>query len=291
MIIQAVDSLPEDAEPWVKPKAQSWLLDQAKDHDAKALRVLGKRIYQVVDPEAADAHEAEQLEREEHEAEAAAVFRMHDDGHGKAHGKFTVPSEHAAKLRKVLQALMSPRHLAGVGEHPDLSAATPHRAGLAFMDLIDRLPIDQLPKTGGMNASVVVTVDHEVLFGKLQQAGVLDTGDRISPAATRRLACRHGIIPAVMGGKSKVLDLGHRRRFHSGTQRLVFTIEQGGCTTAGCDMPAWLCEAHHPLPWSQGGQTNRDGVWLCPHHHRRAHDTRYNITQQPDGKVNFHRRT
>ena len=129
VIVAAVDALPDDAEPWVKPKAEAWLLDQAKDHDAKALRVLGKRIYAVVDPAAADAHEADQLEREEQEAEAAAVFRMHDDGHGKAHGKFTVPTEYAAKLWKSLQAFMSPRHLAAVGKDTDLQAPTPHRAG------------------------------------------------------------------------------------------------------------------------------------------------------------------
>lgn len=142
-----------------------------------------------------------------------------------------------------------------------------------------------------MNAAVVVTVDEEVLFGRLQQAGVLDTGERISPAAARRLACRHGIIPAVLGGKSKVLDLGTRRRFHTTAQRLAFTVQHAGCTADGCDMPASLCEAHHPHPWSQGGQTNRDGIWLCPHHHRRAHDTRYLLTHHPDGQVAFHRRT
>jgi hypothetical protein len=291
VIVAAVDALPADAEAWVAPAAGRWLLDHAADHDAKALRVLGKRIYQVIDPAAADAHESQQLEREEHDAEAAAVFRMHDDGHGKSHGRFTIPTEYAAKLRKALQALMSPRHLAGVGKDPDLQAPTPHRAGLAFMDLIDRLPVDQLPRTGGMSAAVVVTVDEEVLFGKLERAGLLDTGDRISPAAARRLACRHGIIPAVMGGKSKVLDLGAKRRFHSRDQRLVFTIEQGGCTTEGCEMPAWLCEAHHPLAWSRGGGTNRDGLWLCPHHHRRAHDNRYDTTHHPNGKVSFHLRT
>jgi hypothetical protein len=158
------------------------------------------------------------------------------------------------------------------------------------MDLIDRLPVDRLPKTGGMTASVVVTVDHQVLFGKLEQAGLLDTGDRISPAAARRLACLHGILPAVMGGNSKVLDLGAKRRFHNRDQRLVFTIEQAGCTAQDCEMPASLCEAHHPLPWSQGGQTNRDGIWLCPHHHRRAHDSRYDMTHLAGGKVSFHRR-
>ena len=290
VIVDAVDALPEDAEEWVKPKAEAWLLEQAAEHDAKALRVLGKRIYAVIDPEAADAHEARLLEREEQAAEAAASFRMVDGGHGKAHGKFTIPTEHAAKLTKALQALMSPRHLAAVGKVLDLTAATPHRTGIAFMDLIDRLPINQLPKAGGMSASVVATVDHEVLFGELEKAGLLDTGDRISPAASRRLACKHGIIPAVMGGKSKVLDLGTKRRFHSRDQRLVFTIEQAGCASEDCQMPAWLCEAHHPLPWSKGGQTNRDGVWLCPSHHRRAHDTRYDMTTHHTGKVAFHRR-
>jgi hypothetical protein len=93
-----------------------------------------------------------------------------------------------------------------------------------------------------------------------------------------------------MDGKSKVLDLGAKKRFHNGDQRLVFTIEQAGCTAQGCDMPVWLCEAHHPRPWSRGGGTNRDGIWLCPHHHRRAHDSRYDITHQPGGKISFHLR-
>ena len=41
VIVSAVDALPDDAEAWVAPKAQQWLLDQADDHDAKHLRVLG----------------------------------------------------------------------------------------------------------------------------------------------------------------------------------------------------------------------------------------------------------
>lgn len=74
---------------------------------------------------------------------------MHDDGHGKAHGRFTVSTEHAAKLWKALQAIMSPRHLTAVGKDPLLSAPTPHRAGLAFLDLIDRLPVTASPRPVG----------------------------------------------------------------------------------------------------------------------------------------------
>ncbi len=75
VIVHAVDALPEDAERWVKPKAEQWLLDHAADSDAKALRILGRRILEVIDPAAADAHEAKLLEREERAAEAAALLR------------------------------------------------------------------------------------------------------------------------------------------------------------------------------------------------------------------------
>ena len=34
----------------------------------------------------------------------------------------------------------------------------------------------------------------------------------ISAGTARRLACEAGIIPAVLGGKSQVLDLGRKRR-------------------------------------------------------------------------------
>ena len=44
-----------------------------------------------------------------------------------------------------------------------------------------------------------MTIGYETLIGRLEQAGVLDTGERISPAAARRLACTARIIPAVLG--------------------------------------------------------------------------------------------
>jgi hypothetical protein len=71
----------------------------------------------------------------------------------------------------------------------------------------------------------------------------------------------------------------------------VATIEQGGCSVVGCDMPPGKCQMHHPTRWADGGQTNRDGIMICPWHHHRAHDTRYDMTRQPNGKITFHRRT
>ena len=44
-------------------KAERHLLDLAADHDAKALKHLGRHILEVACPEAADAHQAALLER------------------------------------------------------------------------------------------------------------------------------------------------------------------------------------------------------------------------------------
>ena len=85
------------------------------------------------------------------------------------------------------------------------------------------------------------------LLGGLKAAR-LDTGETISAGLARRLACEAGIIPAVLGGKSQVLDLGRTRRFHTEAQRIAKTLEHGGCTAEGCDWPPGLCHLHHPDP-------------------------------------------
>ena len=55
---------------------------------------------------------------------------------------------------------------------------------------------------------MVVTIDHTVLAGALKAAH-LDTGETLSAGEARRLACNAAILPAVLGGKSVALDLGH----------------------------------------------------------------------------------
>ena len=129
------------------------------------------------------------------------------------------------------------------------------------------------------------------LTGGLEAAS-LDTGTRISARQARRLACEAGIIPAVLGGRSEVLDLGRTRRFHTKAQRIALALRDQGCTADGCDLPPAACHAHHGIRWSDGGPTNiDDGRLLCHRHHRVIHDPRYETTHLPGGKVAFHRRT
>lgn len=302
VVVDAVDALPDDLEAWVPQAATAFLLDKAAEHDAKALRVLGRRVLEVVAPAAADAEEARRLEAEEGEARATASFTMVDDGHGRAHGRFTIPTLHAEMLRKHLLALTMTsrtevRSDAGDDQpstshiEPQTRQLTRHRLGLAFMDYIESWPEDTVPSAGGVPATVVVTMELETLLGGIRSAS-LDTAPRISAGEARRLACRAGIIPIVLGGPSVVLDAGRKRRFHSQTQRIAMGIRDGGCTAAGCDAPPGLTQAHHDEPWSRGGGTSvARGRLYCPRHHRLAHDAAYLRTFDARGKVRFTRRT
>ena len=165
---------------------------------------------------------------------------------------------------------------------------------LAFSQLLEAIPAKSLPKAGGCSATIVVTMTLEQLLGRLDAAGVcaLDTGGQISAAEARRLACAAGIIPVVLGGKSEVLDIGRKRRFHTEAKRIAMAIRDRGCTAVDCDRPPAMSHAHHDVAWSHGGTTDlAHGRLLCGHHHRRIHDHRYRATRHPNGKVSFHRRT
>ncbi len=287
VIVDAVDKLPTDLiSAETIAKAKQFLLTHAQEHDAKALRVLGRRVLEVLDPEAADAEEARRLEGEEQDARAKASFTMSSDGHGKVYGRFTLPALHAAILRKHLLALAAPKR------NPNRPADMPsrHKLGLAFCEYIESRATQSVPNAGGVAATVVVTMTIEALMGGLKSAQLCD-GTRISAGEARRLACQAGIVPIVLGGQSEPLDVGRQRRFHSKAMRVAMGIRDGGCTTVGCDRPPAMCHVHHDQPWATGGDTNLEtGRLLCPRHHTLAHDPRYQQKPAPGGKITFTRR-
>ena len=44
-----------------------------------------------------------------------------------------------------------------------------------------------------------------------------------------------------------------------------------GCRFPGCG--SRFCDAHHVVPWAEGGQTSLENlVLLCRRHHRRVHE-------------------
>jgi hypothetical protein len=144
-----------------------------------------------------------------------------------------------------------------------------------------------LPTTGGDRPQVVVTVPLAVLRDGVGSA-TLDDGTVISAGAARRLACDAAVIPAVLGGRSEVLDVGRARRLFTGPLRRALVLRDRGCAFPGCDRPASWCEAHHLRPWAAGGGTSLDnGVLLCRHHHRLVETGDWPISLGADGIPEF----
>jgi hypothetical protein len=165
------------------------------------------------------------------------------------------------------------------------------RLGEAFVEYVERYPVDATPQTAGVNATIVVTMTLERLLAEHATA-LLDDGSRVTAGQARRLACEAGIVPAVLGTASQPLDLGRAARLYSKAQRFALGLRDGGCTAKGCETSASGCHPHHDDPWSRLGLTDlANGRLLCPRHHRPAHDARYAMTTHADNKVTFARRT
>ncbi|MDQ1106461.1 HNH endonuclease signature motif containing protein [Nocardioides zeae] len=293
VIVKALDALPEDLPAELRLQAEQAMVGFAADHDARALRALGKKILTVIAPEVGEAHEAALLEREEREARATSRLSMVSDGLGRVWGRFVIPEVHGAMLRKALDAYAAPQHL-NAADDPERrfqrDRTTPERYGQAFQQLLETLDHKDLPNGGGTGATVVVTMTLESLLGGLTSAS-LDTGGTISASEARRLACEAGLIPAVLGTKSEVLDLGRTARFHTRAMRLAMATRDRGCVAEGCDRPPHQCHAHHLQAWSAGGHTNtRDGCLLCDQHHHQIHDPLYLTERLGTGKLRFTRR-
>lgn len=294
-VLRAVAELPADLDPAVRARAEGHLLAQAADFTPSQLRVLGRRVLQVVDPDADDDHERRLLEREEAEASRRTYLRTRRNGDGTTEIRMRLPDLASARLMTYLHAFTSPRR-GGVEAGAVTVDRRPYdeQLGAAFGAFLEAVDPDRLPLHGGDATTVVVTVPLETLRTGLGTATVGDTP--MSPGQVRRLACTAGVIPAVLGGASQVLDLGRTRRLFSGAQRKALSLRQPTCRAEGCDIPAAWCEAHHAgSPWAAGGRTDlADGLLLCSHHHHRAHDRRYEMARcRGDGggeRVRFHRR-
>jgi cell division protein FtsB len=274
-ITAAVDDLDDDLTS-EREVAEQHLIEQAAHFDAHELRRLGEKLFEVLDPDTAEGREAKRLADLEERARKKAEVKFRNGGDGTIRGNFVLPELQAEMFRKALQALAAPKHVRateGAGAY-DYEKPTPHKLGLAFMEYIERYPLDGLPKQGGLAATVVITAEAETFTHGAQTAGHTDNGTGVSPGQLIRLACEAKVFPAVMDKGGHVLDLGRGTRFHTPAQRLALLVEQQYCQHPSCDTPGAFCHVHHTKPWSDGGGTNTlDAVLLCPFHHHQAHAT------------------
>ena len=95
----------------------------------------------------------------------------------------------------------------------------------------------------------------------------------MSASQARRFACNANLIPLVLDGDTKILDLGMSKRLYNRYQRIALATRDKGCTWRGCDRPPAWCEAHHLTWYSHDGPTNMtNGALFCFYHHHLLHN-------------------
>ncbi|MBM9459107.1 DUF222 domain-containing protein [Nocardioides sp. zg-536] len=306
VIAHCVDDLPDRLGVEVKAQAEADLLGFARDFGPAELRRLGQAILHVSAPDIADAEDARRLEKQEQHAREKSSVRFRPLGDGTTRISMRLSDAVAGRLGTYLDAWTGPRRagsssLAGVQTTStgleEERLPRHRRLANAFGRLLEHLDPRNLPEHGGDATTVVVTVGIDQLRTGLG-AATLDTplttdgAVQISAGEARRLACAAGILPAVLGSDSEVLDLGRRRRLFSPAIRKALSLVQKTCAAEGCTVPARWCEAHHMTPWSRGGQTRlKDAKLFCAFDHHRVHDPAYEPETLANGDVRFHRRT
>lgn len=295
--------LPEAVGADVLARAEERLVACAADFGPEGLARLGRRILEVVAPEIAEEAEARRLAEQEANAALKTRLTMHRLGDGTTRLSGRLPDAAATRLATFLEAFTNPRRQTGDAQpsgDPFTRLPYPRRLGEAMCSFLECIDPARLPLHGGDATTLVVTLSLDALLAELGTAELLGaglvpgdetTGDQITAAQARRLACTAKIIPAVLDGDSLPLDLGRAQRLFSPAQRKALLLRDKTCRAEGCDIPGTWAEAHHLVPWSTGGRTDlANAVLLCSHHHHRVHDPGHGTDLLPNGDLRFHRR-
>jgi 5-methylcytosine-specific restriction protein A len=223
---------------------------------------------------------------------AERSVRMWEDSAGRLRVNAVFDPETGAPVKGAIEALVTDmiRAASGRGDEdaptvmPDdrtiqqmqadaLSMIARHVAGCS------RMP--SVPST-----TMVVRMELTTLLEGLGQGTVDGLLQPVSAGTIRKMAASASIIPAVFGGESLPLDMGHDHRLFSRAQRLALAERDGGC--AGCGLDVAYTQAHHILWWKRDdGPTDlSNGVLLCPPCHTRVHEDGW-VIEVREGQVWF----
>ena len=253
VITHALDELPtEKVSADLLSAAEAHLVAQAAHFGPRELRVLGRRILEVVAPEIFEQHEAEQLAQEERRARRRTSLVSTRLGDGTTRITINVPDAVATRLHTYLEAFTSPRHQ-GAGEADRIPVD--RKRGQAFCSLLEVLDPQRLPAHGGDATTLIVTVSAR----------------GVAPGARHRRARSRGQADRRRGTTARL----HRPDHPSGARREVRGPRPGPIlatvptsTTQGDDHPRPRVPRrgmHHPSSLVRGPPLGHTLVPGRPH--------------------------
>jgi len=268
---RSVRRLPAD----VVTDAAATLIELAPLVDVGRLRTAGRALQHAVDPDGAFRECERQFDRRYLQLAPLLDGMVAVDG--------LLDPEGAAAVDAALAPFLVP-----VGDH-DLRTAAQRRAD-GFVEVArSAMDSDAATTLSGQPVQLQVLVPWRTLMSTADPAPMAATpllgqslreGLPLTPHAAERLGCDAAVARLVFGPDGVPLDLGRSQRLFSPAQRRALAIRDGGCRFPGCTRPPRFTDAHHILPWSQGGASDLDNaLLLCRHHHRLVHEGGWQIVR------------
>ena len=298
VITACIDKLPDAVAAEFDRVIERDLVEHAKVLDPRQLAAAAHRIAYLHDQDGVLADEAY---RDRHRS---LTIAQRVDGSAHVQGELTAPCAEA--LLTMLDSLAAPRPESdGVKD-----TRTPgERNHDALLDGLNRLLADGgLPSTGGVNATILLTMTEDQLrqraadavrreadgdadsthadsdadsahadsdchehAGHRPDAQLVRTGHGalISLAMALKIATDAQVIPIIFKGAKEIAAYGGTHRLATVNQRLALIARDKGCSFPGCTIPPAWCQTHHITDFQFTRRTSVDDLTLlCGYHHR-----------------------
>ena len=217
-------------------------------------------------------------EREEatFEARHLSVTKLGPQSMGKVTGQ--LDQEGTSIVRAALSMLSMP------AEGDRRTVGQRHADALVTMARFTLAHFEQPVGTKRRPPKTHITIAYEHLTSG-NGASLLDD-ELITPERAKRLTCDAAIHRLLTIGGSAILDYGRQTRSVPDPLWQLLVTRDRGCRFDGCEVPAEMCDAHHAIHWSDGGETAPDGlVLLCWYHHHWLHEQHWRL--EPLGAGQF----
>lgn len=271
-------------------RAAEGLADEADQWTVEQLTGQARTLRDMLDPAGAEERFARRFERRS--------FRIWTDGEGFSRGSMTFDDEMGPWVRSVLDAALRPRRggprfmtAAERAESEALVEDDRSNEQLSYDVLVDVLRAGALATAKDVfgarepGVRLIVTQAEPDALGRHGATGIVEDGGSALPGSVvDRAHCAGGGIRIDTDTAGAPLAVGRDERLFTRAQRIALAARDGGCLWPGCERPPSYCEAHHRVPWSEGGVTDiEDGVLLCRFHHLLLHNNGWRIERGAAG--------
>ncbi|MGF1645551.1 MAG: DUF222 domain-containing protein [Kineosporiaceae bacterium] len=278
-------------------------LDRLPDHltGKEGARRIVRDFLLTVDDSAADARTLDRYARQvlarladqgegarDPDAEQRRFLDFATDATGMLVGQFQLDPVAGAAFRAAIAAQSAPQPAVDHEGRPQRDPRTPRqRRADALTTLVEQAAGVAVPRRGERPRVVVHATPEQLAGAGGAGSATTEVGEVLPSWVTGRLAC-DAVLQRVVEDSDRPslgpLEVGREHRLVTLAQRRALAARDRGCVICEAE-PDW-CDAHHVVPWAQGGATDLQNlVLLCPSHHTAVHAGSWRLDRDDGGAL------